>query len=192
MKILKSVSTSAGTVVCAIIEKSDTEKSVPGLLNQYFQVRTNIWTCKYDYTKNNSGIEADQYDSDSSYIVLYTENESGKLLIGGCRIIYANCGENLPIGQCSDERILDPAVEISRFFLSPDFSRETGFDPEILLQTLVWSIGSALKSEGYECAYATIRISFFEKLIRNGVPMIRIGSTQKHGGKMFYPAQLLA
>jgi len=184
MKVLQKINTRTGLVTCAEIGRFDAD-----LLRQFFEVRTAIWTYKYPEKPGKDGLERDGYDPQSSYVVLLEGESSFGTVIGGCRVIHAENGSTLPVGECSRIPIGSRAVEISRFFFSP--GNETAkSESSLLFRGMIAGLTTLLTSEGFDRAYAVIRESLFEKLRAFGLPMVRIGPDQRHGGWTFVPAMM--
>lgn len=156
------------------------------LLAQYWETRTSIWTYKYPEKAGSDGLERDQYDHNSSFVVLI---EGSGQVIAGTRLIHASSVSELPAGSCSRVQLNGPAVEVSRFFFSPSAETEQQY-AEQQFKLFIFGIVSNLKGQGYERAYATIRASLFTKLQELGVPLVSNGPEQRHGGKNFIPAMM--
>lgn len=186
MKVLNTTNTSTGLVTCALINRSDAR-----ILAAFWKKRTRIWTIKYGEHTDTHGYEIDADDAHASVVVHFSVVHGEEKVLGGYRLIYANDGNTLPVGACADRPIVGPAVEVSRFFLAPNL-RSTDADRQKLIVSLVESIESVLCYGGHDCAFATIRSSLFETLTRMGIPMVRIGPNQAHGGKQFIPAKMFA
>ncbi len=196
MKVLQQTRVGASTVTCALVETNTPTRGSMSTLDMdllfaFFKARTRIWSGKYGEKKNNDGLEVDHADAHASVIVLFTGTETDPCVIGGCRLIHAEIGNNLPVGECTNETIPGPAAEVSRFFLAPDLRSTTKEECALLLTALVDGIDTLLVHHGLHSAYATVRANLFKKLADMGVPMERIGENREHGGKQFVPAKML-
>ncbi len=185
MKILSITETSMGPVTCAVVDNI----SAPELVRQYQNRRTDIWTGKYPEKKGKNGQETDWLDPLSKYIVLFIEGESGeRTVVGGCRIIYAEEGEELPVQVCVTSAIAGPAVEISRFFIGSEAIRIPREDSLPLYRGFILGMADLLREEGFKYAYATILHTLYLKLRRiRLLPMEQIGEPTTHGEWSFVP-----
>lgn len=183
MKVLNKMLASFGPAIIALIDKDDHE-----LMRQFFEVRTEIWSYKYKEPINAIGLETDLCDERAEVIVVITTVNGCSEVIGGCRIIRAKRGDTLPICSCANRVIECPALEVSRFFLTTIHCTED--DRRGLLLALIEGIESFASFEGFIRGYATIRASLHEVLTRLGIPMLRIGKNQEHGGRPFVPVML--
>lgn len=155
------------------------------LLAQYWETRTSIWTLKYPEIAGTDGLERDQFDHSSSFLVLI----EGRTVVAGTRLIHAEDVGELPVGSCARVQLSGKAVEVSRFFFSPAVETEAMY-AEQQFKLFIFGIVTYLKGQGYVRAYSVIRASLFKKLQGLDVPMISNGPTQRHGGKNFIPAIL--
>ena len=156
------------------------------LLKQYWQTRTSIWTYKYPEVAGADGFERDQFDFNSSVLVLI---EGVSQVIAGTRLIHADSVAGLPIASCARVQLPGKAVEVSRFFFTPTKGTNAQ-DVEQQFKLFIYGIVTYLKGQSYERAHATIRSSLFEKLRTLGVPLLRNGPDQLHGGKSFVPSMM--
>ena len=187
MNILSITETSMGPVTCAVVDN----RTAPELVRQYLEVRTWIWTVKYPEEAGENGLELDEFDDDSRYLVLFMEHYGRRIIVGGCRIIYEEDGRSLPVQACVDHSITGPAVEISRFFIETDVVQLSMEDSVHLLHDFVMAMNNLLIGEGYSYAYAGIRFTLYLKLVKT-VPLTveRIGHAKERAGKKFVPIQV--
>ena len=174
-------------VTCAVITMADTT-----LFKQLFTARTEIWTQKYDEEKGVHGYEMDNHDASASYIVLTRREHGIEMVMGGCRIIYADDGSKLPIGECGVPLPPGSGLEVSRFFLLTRKRTECA----ALLRMLVEGIDSFLRDNGFDHVYATVRESLYHKLELMGVTLEPFVDHDgqlivfEYGGKKFISAKL--
>jgi N-acyl-L-homoserine lactone synthetase len=185
MKILSITQTSMGLVTCAVVDR----QTALDLVLQYEERRADIWCGKYPEVRGKDGKETDPLDRLSKYIVLFYVDEFGKrIVIGGCRIIYAAVGEELPVQACVVSAIAGPAVEISRFYIGSEAIRIPREDSLPLYRGFILGMADLLREEGFKYAYATILHTLYLKLRRiRLLPMEQIGEPTTHGEWSFVP-----
>ena len=208
MRIVSHTQTSIGSVICALVSASHD----PLLVRQFLEARTQIWTESYPQLIKRlveardkmltgeqqdmlsmPGFEYDHRDRISKYLVYFFVNNDGEqIVVGGCRLIYANGSEELPIQAYLPYEIPTPAVEISRFFIGTQSSQLLPDDSVSLLADFATGMATILRDEGYRCAYATIRKALFDKLTRViPFPLLCIGPIQEHDAKRFVPSKFI-